>query len=100
MPETEILWNGVYAKSHIVIGVHGSHMLIPSALAAGFINIVPRYKIPHLVEDTVLPYGNRLLQFMGRFLDEFSAPGLAASHAVSIIREFGYVNRNLEQGLE
>ncbi len=97
VPETEILWNGVYAKSHIVIGVHGSHMLIPSALAAGFINIVPRFKIPHLVEDTVLPYSNRLLQFMGRFLDECSSPGLAASHAVGVVRDFAYVYRDLKQ---
>lgn len=97
---TEMEWNGIFAKSHIVIGIHGSHMLIPSGLAAGFINIVPRYKIGHLVEDTVLPYTNRLLQFMGRFLDEFSSPDLVSQHAISMIEEFGYVYRNLEEKAE
>jgi hypothetical protein len=97
LPETEIQWNVIYAKSHLVIGVHGSHMMIPSALAAGFINIVPRYKIEHMVEDTVLPYSNRLLQFLGRFLDEFSSPDLVSKHAVSMIKGFEYVNRNVEQ---
>ncbi len=96
LPETEIQWNGIFAKSHVVIGVHGSHMLIPSALSAGFINILPRYKIPHLVEDTVLPYKNRLLQFLGRFLDEYSSPGLVALHAVSMVKDFEYVNQNLQ----
>jgi len=94
---TEMEWNKIFSKSHIIIGVHGSHMLIPSGLAAGFINIVPRYKIGHLVEDTVLPYTNRLLQFMGRFLDEFSSSDLVARHAISMVRDFEYVNRNLEQ---
>ena len=97
LPETEIQWNTVYAQSHVVIGVHGSHMLIPSALAAGFINLVPRFKIQHLVEDTVLPYSNRLLQFMGRFLDGYSSPHLVSTHALSMIRDFDYVYRNLGQ---
>lgn len=96
-PETEMEWNGIFANSHIVIGVHGSHMLIPSGLAAGFINILPRYKIEHIAEDTVLPYNNRLLYFLGRFLDEYSSPDLVSMHAVSMVRDFGYVYRNLEQ---
>lgn len=97
---TEILWNSIYANSHLVIGVHGSHMLIPSALAAGFINIVPRYKIEHIVEDTVLPYQNRLLHFLGRFLDESTDPALLSSHAISMIRDFEYVYKNLNQKIE
>ncbi|MCH6236495.1 hypothetical protein [Cognataquiflexum rubidum] len=97
LSETEIRWNAIYSKSHLVIGVHGSHMLIPSALAAGFVNIVPRYKIEHLVEDTVLPYTNRMLQFLGRFLDEFSSPKLVSKHISSMVKDFDYVNRNLEQ---
>lgn len=100
LPETEIQWNAIFAKSHVVIGVHGSHMLIPSALAAGFVNIVPRFKIEHLVEDTVLPYNNRLLQFMGRFLDQYSPPGLVSRHVVSMIRDFEYVKGNVDQELE
>jgi len=100
MPETETQWNTIFSNSHLVIGVHGSHMLIPSALAAGFINIVPRYKIEHMVEDTVLPYNNRLLQFLGRFLDEFSSPELVSTHAIRMVRDFDYVNRNLKDELE
>jgi len=92
--ETESIWNRVYSQSHIVIGVHGSHMLLPTSLAAGFINLLPRYKIDHIVEDTLLPYSNRMLQFMGRFLDESSSSFLIATHAVSIVKCFSMVYEN------
>ncbi|WP_158860495.1 hypothetical protein [Lunatibacter salilacus] len=92
--ETERIWNAVYAQSHLVIGVHGSHMLIPTSLAAGFINLLPRYKIDHIVEDSVLPYTNRMLQFMGRFLDEFSTSSLISNHVVSLMKTFPAVFEN------
>lgn len=95
--ETESKWNEIYAGSHVVIGVHGSNMLIPTALSAGFINLIPRYKIDHLVEDTVLPYSNRMLQFMGRFLDETTSPRLLVSHLGSIFRKFPYVFESTRQ---
>ena len=97
LPETEHQWNQIFSQSHLVIGMHGSNMLIPSYLAAGFINIVPRYKIPHMAEDTCQPYANRYLQFLGRHLDEFSSPKLVALHTVSIIRDFPYIYENTEQ---
>lgn len=97
VPETEIQWNEIFSESHIVIGIHGSNMLIPSTLAAGFINVVPRYKIPHIAEDTSLPYTNRYLHFLGRHLDEYSSPRLVAQHAISMIRDFPYLYRNTEQ---
>jgi len=96
--ETEKQWNQVYSESQLVIGIHGSNMLIPSFLAAGFINLVPRYKIPHMAEDTCLPHSNsRYLHFLGRHLDEFSSPRLVSLHVISIIKNFPYLYRNTEQ---
>lgn len=92
--KTETLWNATYAESHLVIGVHGSSMLIPTALAAGFINILPRHKLEHLGEDTLLPYSNRFLHFLGRYLDEYATSQLVALHAISMIRHFPYQYRN------
>lgn len=97
LPETEHQWNQIFSQSHLVIGVHGSNMLIPSYLAAGFINLVPRYKIQHMAEDTCQPYTNRYLQFLGRHLDEFSSPHLVAIHADSVIHHFPYLHKNTEQ---
>ncbi len=96
-PEIEIQWNMLFSKSHLVIGVHGSNMLIPSGLSAGFINLVPRYKIDHVTEDTILPYSNRILQFLGRHLDEYSTPLLVALHASSILKQFPYIFNNTNQ---
>jgi hypothetical protein len=95
----EMEWCALYAGSQLVIGVHGSNMLIPSSLAAGFIDILPRYKIPHLTEDTVLPYENRYSLFLGRHLDHWVSPSLLASHAASMIRDFPRLYNNTEQEL-
>lgn len=43
----------IYAQSQIAIGVLGSHMLLPSYLAAGFISLTPTFKIPNFAEDYV-----------------------------------------------
>lgn len=98
--EIEYQWMDIYAKSHIIVGVHGSNMLIPTALSAGFINILPRYKVDHIAEDTLLPYPNRMLQFMGRFLDENSGPQRVASHIISIFSKFSYVYESTGQDVE
>lgn len=95
--EEEKEWCGQYATSHIVIGIHGSNMLIPSALAAGFIEILPRHKIRHIAEDTQIDYNSRYSLFLGRHVDHFASPRLVADHAVSIIRDFPYIRRNTEQ---
>ena len=95
--DTEKIWNRRFAESQLVIGVHGSHMMIPTALAAGFINIVPRYKIDQLAEDSLLHHPHRMLQFMGRFLDEFSSPQLLTQHVVSMIRQFPLVHQYVHQ---
>ncbi|NHE56250.1 hypothetical protein [Cyclobacterium plantarum] len=88
-------WNEIYRQSHLVIGVHGSHMLIPTALSAGFIEILPRHKLPHITEDIGRHHKGRIAHFMGRFVDEFSGPGLVARHVESVLGEFGRVSEAL-----
>ena len=92
-------WNDIYRRSHLVIGVHGSHMLIPTVLAAGFVEILPRYKIDHLTEDIAQVYNSRLSHFLGRFIDEFSSPDLVARHVVSMVKKFDFVKSNMDSKL-
>ncbi|MCC5935783.1 MAG: hypothetical protein JJU34_00750 [Lunatimonas sp.] len=74
-----------FLNSHLVIGIHGSGMILPSSLAAAFINIVPRYKIVHIAEETALVHvPHKLQQYLGRYVDEHASPELLASHAVSM----------------
>lgn len=84
-------WMNLYAKSHIVIGVHGSNMIIPSILAAGFIEILPEYKIDHMAEDTMKPYNNRLTQFLCRHVPGQTSPRLVARHATSMLSKFSLI---------
>ena len=93
---TERMWCMLYAQTHVVIGVHGSGMLIPTALSAGFLEILPRHKIDHLTEDVVLNYKNRYSHFLGRYVDEFSKPSLIARHVVSMVKNFDFFRQTTE----
>jgi hypothetical protein len=91
-PETEKSCCAVYSKSHIVIGVHGSNMLIPTSLAAGFIEILPAHKIPHLGEDVVLRHEGRDAILLGRHVEQFCSPSLLAEHIIQMLK-FGETSR-------
>jgi hypothetical protein len=95
--QNEMQWCQLYSKSHVVIGVHGSNMLIPTALAGGFIEILPRHKIRHVAEDTLLNYNSRYTLFLGRHLDHFASPSLVADHVISMVKDFAYLYRNTQQ---
>ena len=92
----ELEWCELYSTTSIVIGIHGSNMLIPTALSAGFIELLPRYKLYNLTEDIAMNHKGRFMHFLGRFLDEFSSVELVAEHAVSIIKRFPLVKKNME----
>jgi hypothetical protein len=91
---TEKKWLEIYAQSHAVIGVHGSNLLLPSALSAGCIELLPDYKIPNYVEANASPYSNRWMSFLYRTLPLKSKPKNVAQHAVQMIKGFRlfYVN--------
>ncbi len=84
--ELEKQWCEIYSKSHIVIGVHGSNMLIPTSLAAGFIEILPGHKIAHLGEDIVLRHEGRYAVLLGRHVNQFSSPAVVAEHITEMLK--------------
>lgn len=92
--ETEMEWCGVYAKSHLVIGVHGSNMIIPTALSAGFIELLPKHKVPFMTEDILMKHPARFQTFLGRHLDLHSATEVIVEHAVSMMEDFSYLYKN------
>ncbi len=96
--EREKEWCSIYAQSHLIIGVHGSNMLIPTSLAAGFIGILSKHKIPHMTEDMLLSHSSRYAIFLGRHLDEFASIELVKTHAVSMLKDFIPLYRNTEAG--
>jgi hypothetical protein len=54
--EIEKVWVGRYAESHIVIGVHGSNMILPSAHAGAVLEFVPSNRWGNVIQD-IIPNG-------------------------------------------
>lgn len=86
--KVERSWCETYARSHVVIGVHGSNMLLPTAHAAGFIEILPKARYGNMVQDIASPHRGRGLLFLGRFAGEFASPREIADMAVAMVRHY------------
>ena len=93
-PQVEKNWCQAYAQSQLVIGVHGSNMIIPTALSAGFVELVPRYKIPFITEDMLMKHTARFQTFLGRHLDLFTPAKVIALHITSMLKDFDYLYNN------
>ncbi|MEM9833329.1 MAG: hypothetical protein AAF944_22040 [Bacteroidota bacterium] len=82
--EIERQWCQLYARSHVVVGVHGSNMLLPTAFAAGFINLLPNFKEPHRGED-VFPRSGKSESELERFLPTETSSSTVAKHTWEVI---------------
>ena len=49
--ETDIKWINILNEAEMVLGVHGSHMIMPSLLADKTLNLLPKFKYGHIGED-------------------------------------------------
>lgn len=87
--EVELAWCRAYAKSQLVVGVHGSNMLLPTAFAAGCIEILPGDRQGNIVQDISVRWADRMQLFLYRFVGEFASPGEVAGHAIGMLRYFG-----------
>lgn len=92
--EVERAWCRAYARSPIVIGVHGSNMLLPTAHAGGCIEVLPYDRYVNIAQDVAHRRRDALLLFLYRFVDEFARPRDVARHAVSMLRDFPLFHRN------
>ena len=88
-PHQERTWCRAYAQSQVVVGVHGSGMLLPTSLAAGFVNLLPPEKNGHYAEDILLAHSNPIHQtLLGRFLPTATSPRQVATLIGSMLTEF------------
>lgn len=93
--EREMNWCERYSHSHIVVGVHGSGMLLPSAHAGAVVEFVPPPRWGNIVQD-LLPRAKdpREAIFRYRNLPD-SVSTATASHAIGqLIRAFCSMRRN------
>lgn len=86
--ETERRWCERYAESHIVIGVHGSNMLLPSAHAGAVVELVPRDRWGNLLQDILFCPGDlRETMFRVRLLPVSIRPVEVALVVSSLLRD-------------
>lgn len=93
--QVEKAWCETYAKSHVVVGVHGSNMLLPTALAAGCVEILPEDRYGNMVQDISVRYNNRLQLFFYRFADQYASPVSIGKKVVSMLEDYEGYHKNM-----
>jgi hypothetical protein len=97
--ELEKEWCRLYAQSHVVVGVHGSNMLLPTAFAAGCVEILPEGRYGNIVQDLFVRYADRRQLFMYRIDDQYTTPEKLARKITSIILEFDRFQKNMVKNI-
>ena len=94
----ERAWCERYARSSVVIGVHGSGMLLPSAHAGAVVDLVPQDRWGNLGQD-ILSNSRDVTEAMFRFLflPVDTPPAVVTEVTASVIREFPYIQLNFER---
>lgn len=83
---TERRWCERYARSHIVVGIHGSNMLLPSAHAGGVVELIGPERWGNFTQDILFrELGDcREVLFRYRFVPDSSTP-LALAQLISLL---------------
>jgi hypothetical protein len=86
----------IYAESRVVIGVHGSNLLLPSAHAGMTLDLMPSDRWANIAQDILYQeQDSRLASFRYRFLPITSPPALVAHMASSQLQGYSYFRRQM-----
>lgn len=89
-----------YAESRIVIGVHGSNMLLASGHAGMCIDLMPEARWGNIAQDILFADGApadadlRMSAYRRRFIDIGASPRLVAAIAAAMLRHRARAERN------
>ncbi|MEM6262800.1 MAG: hypothetical protein AAGI38_09855 [Bacteroidota bacterium] len=97
--EVEKKWIDCYAKSHTVIGVHGSNMLLPTAMSAGCVEILPEGRYRNMVQDLAVRYYDRRQLFFYRFAEQYVKPGSVTAIVREMLDNYPGFYRNMVKNL-
>jgi hypothetical protein len=97
---SESPWLEEYRRCGVIVGIHGSALLLPSLLAGGVVDLIPTHKLDGAFgSDMLIPHGYvqdpKLALFRYRMLPEASSPRTVAEHVLSIIDGAEFQHRNL-----
>lgn len=89
---TEREWCGRAAESHVVVGVHGSHMLLPSGHAGATIELLPRQRIVNILQDLLVPVdGPREAMYRCRVLPLDTPAVVVADTILSVLYNYSWM---------
>jgi hypothetical protein len=95
----ERAWLDEYRRCHVVVGVHGATMLLPSLLGGAVVNLIRAYQLPNIAQDLIVPRGDapdpKLALFRYRFLPEESTPETVAATVLSVVDDADWFHRNM-----
>ena len=87
--ETEQKTCQIYADSRLVIGVHGSNMLLPSAHAGMTIDILPEDRLGNFAQDILYQETDpRFASFRYRYLSFQTDPAELAKIGLSMLLDY------------
>jgi hypothetical protein len=93
-------WCTLYAESDVVIGVHGSNMLLPSALSGAIIELVPDDRWMNILQDILVSNSDvRVSMSRIRLLNIDTTPSELAMALDTLIRYMPVAIRNFSESL-
>jgi hypothetical protein len=96
--EIEKQWCERYAKSHIVIGVHGSNMILPSAFAGTVIELIPEDRYGNSFQDMLFSTDDaRIALVRYRLMPLASTPEAVSELACALLYYIPFIILNFEQ---
>lgn len=86
--QVERQWCTNYANSQVVFGIHGSNMILPTALAAGFVEILPKDRLGNITQDVLANNTGKLQGYLGRFVNDYSSPKVVFENITAMLQYF------------
>ena len=96
--DTEVKWCQRFAASHLVIGAHGSNLLLPSAHAGAVIDLMPADRWGNVAQD-ILPNTSDVRDALVRvqFLPIETEPETVAAAAVALLEQMQLIRINFQR---
>ena len=98
--DTEKRFCEIYAQSRVVIGLHGSNMLLPSAHSGMTVNLLPDSRIGNFCQDILYHESNvRIAAFRYRFLPANLCVSYIVNTVSSMVRNYAWFSESMTMDL-
>lgn len=94
--DIEMNWCERYAKSQVVVGIHGSNMLLPSSLAGAIIELLPEDRFGNYLQDILFEGSDaRDALYRNRFLPLDISTKKLSTNITGLIKNYNSFKKNM-----